>query len=94
MSLPRAIVSKDGALWKASDWISSRKLTVERFRLGISTPTVSHPGTGAWIRMASALRLRARSSVRLVNRPTRTPWAGRISNSVITGPGVTRTSSP
>ena len=95
MSLPRAMVGEDGALWKASRLDQLAEVdggavqggdfhahgVASRHR-GLDTDGFGLEAGGA------------RSSVRLVDLPTRTPGAGRISNSVIAGPGVTRTSSP
>ena len=93
MSLPRIMVRGPQPLRKSSDEASSLKLTISRSSLGISIPTVSDPGIGAWMRTAMALRARARSSLRLAMRLTRIPGAGRTSYMVTTGPGVMRTSS-
>ncbi len=94
MSLPMAMVSMDGAERKVSEASNSLKHTFSRASLGISMPTVSVPGMGAWMRTAMALSASARSSLRLAIRLTFTPGAGRTSNMVTTGPGVMRVSSP
>ena len=89
MSLPKATVSNEDELRKVSFCTISRKLTVARFSLGISTPTVSVPGMGAWMRTATALSDMARSGAREAMRLALTPGSGRTSNMVTTGPGVT-----
>ena len=70
------------------------KKTVEGLSLGSSIPTDFEPGIGAIIRTLWAFITRARSSDRFVNLLTRTPSAGSISKSVITGPGDIRTTLP
>ncbi len=86
MSLPSAM----GMSWRAS-CISgrstiSRKLTMARSRLGTSMPTACLPGIGATMRTLGAARRSAMLSARFAIFETRTPGAGSISYSVITGP--------
>ena len=71
--------------WSSSSMISMKD-TMFRLALGISIPTVCFPGKGATIRIEAAASLRAILSWRLTILESFTPGAGRISNTVITGP--------
>ncbi len=59
---------------------------MERTLLGTSMPTACRPGMGATMRTLGAARRRAMLSARLAILETRTPGAGKTSNSVMTGP--------
>jgi len=75
MSLPMARVSRDLALLKVSDSITSRRWMVSRTLLGTWMPTVLLPAMRS-IRMLSARMARQRSSARPVTREYLTPASG------------------
>ena len=75
MSLPMASVSRDLALWKVSDSITSRRWMVSRTLFGTWMPTVLFPAIRS-IRMLSARMARQRSSAKPVTREYFTPASG------------------
>ena len=75
ISFPRAIVTHDGLLRKASLSITSRKETIDTLPLGISIPTALFPGIGASMRTPVAAIARAISSASAAMRLTLTPLA-------------------
>ena len=79
MVFPSAMARRASDLRNSEDSRISRRYTVSRSLLAISTPTTDLPGTGAWIRMPSALMILARSSVSVTMRLTFTPDAGSTS---------------
>ena len=93
ISLPRASVS-----WEVDSSYSrvfriSPRLMIERCSLGISRPIYDLPGITSTTRTLIADRARAMSFARLLTWLTFTPGPRSSSKRVITGPGLTATTS-
>ena len=93
MSLPNARVKADDESWNTRAFNTSLSRTISRSSFGISIPTTDLPGITSTTRTLRTARERARSFARLEILLTLTPGAGLISNRVITGPGLTSTTS-
>ena len=93
ISFPRANVSGEEDSVNTLAPSTSLRRTISRSSLGISMPTTDLPGITSTTRTLSTARDRARSFARLEILLTLTPGAGLISKRVITGPGLTSTTS-
>ena len=93
ISLPRAKVTGESDSSNSLDCSTERNRTISRCSLGISIPITDFPGITSTTRTLNTDNDLAKSLAKLLILLTLTPGAGWISKRVITGPGLTSTTS-